>query len=367
MNKRFFVCVVLMVLLLNSGIGTTVAQSPEDNSTINDPIIEDIPVEDPVDDQIIDTSSVDDIPAEYHHKDSFSPGYVLDDTSIDNPIYVDQTDVGSTVDDIGVENNLEDEIQTDNSGTENQLDNPVNNTPIGNISVGNQTEYPVNYTQTNNTSIENSTKMSKVPYYEYSPESSRNILYVNTNQVYINNEQNVNIDITNVNSVVNNINFDATKASGKATIVVEDLKDKSCLVDKPPAGDIYKSFNIWIENAGANNIENAAVNFHVEKAWLNKNKLDKTSIVLNMYGNGKWTAVPVTIISEDTKYVYYTAKVSGYSSFAITGQKVILEQKAMTKQPDQTVVVSDTSLKTEEISNKNEIIRLLEYIIELLR
>ncbi len=183
----------------------------------------------------------------------------------------------------------------------------------------------------------------------------------------IDNSQTISVNVTNVNSVVNNINFYAPNATGKATVVVEDLKGKSVLTDKPPAGNIYKSFNIWINNGGITNIENAAVNFQVEKSWLKANGIDKSCIILNMYSKGKWVEVPVTMIGEDNKYVYFSAKVSGYSTFAITARPVtvntVLEKQSVTN----TIVVNNTTAPVEDISNKAEIIRLLEYIIELLR
>lgn len=220
--------------------------------------------------------------------------------------------------------------------------------------------------ETNINVIDESTQIYDYSY-EYSPESQTNINYTETTQVNIDNSQTVSINVTNDNSVVNNINFYATNASGKATVVVEDLKDKSVLTDKPPAGDVYKSFNIWIDNGGVNNIEDAAVNFQVEKAWLTANNIDKSFIILNMYKDGKWVEVPVTITSQDDKYVYFMANVSGYSTFAITGKTVVVDQTIGTKL-EQTVVVNNTTAESvDDISNKAEIIRLLEYIIELLR
>lgn len=189
------------------------------------------------------------------------------------------------------------------------------------------------------------------------------IQYVETTQVNIDNSQKVTVDVKNDNSVVNNIYFGSKVDSGKAKVVIEDLKDDKSLVEKP-AGNIYKSFNIWIDNVNVNNnIEDAAVDFKVEKTWLKANGLDESSIVLNMYDDGKWVEIPITLTSEDSQYIYFTAEVSKYSTFAITSSTVtvdkVLKQSNVTEN-------SSSKEETDEIT-KNDIIHILEMILEYLK
>ena len=189
--------------------------------------------------------------------------------------------------------------------------------------------------------------------------SQTNIQYVETTQVNMDNSQKVTVDVKNDNSVVNNIYFESTTDSGKAKVVIEDLKDDTSLVEKP-TGDIYKSFNIWIDSDNANDIEDAAVNFKVEKTWLQANSLDKSSIVLNMYDNDKWVAVPITITGQDSTYVYFTAEVSEYSTFAITSKTITV---------DNTLTSTSSNNNTEETNGltKSEIIHILEMILSYLK
>ncbi|HII80253.1 MAG TPA: PGF-pre-PGF domain-containing protein [Methanosarcina sp.] len=186
------------------------------------------------------------------------------------------------------------------------------------------------------------------------------IQHVETTEVNIDNSQTVNVDVKNDNSVVNNIYFQSTTDTGKAKVVIEDLKDDTSLVEKP-TGDIYKSFNIWIDNVDVNNnIENAAVDFKVEKTWLEANGLDKSSIVLNMYDNGKWVEVPITITGQDSKYIYFKAEVSEYSTFAITSKTITVNN----------TLNSTSSTNTTEETNgltKSEIIHILEMILAYLK
>ncbi|MDD3247087.1 MAG: PGF-pre-PGF domain-containing protein [Methanosarcina sp.] len=189
--------------------------------------------------------------------------------------------------------------------------------------------------------------------------SQTNIQYVETTQVNMDNSQKVTVDVKNDNSVVNNIYFESTTDSGKAKVVIEDLKDDTSLVEKP-TGDIYKSFNIRIDSDNANDIEDAAVNFKVEKTWLQANGLEKSSIVLNMYDNDKWVAVPITITGQDSTYVYFTAEVSEYSTFAITSKTITV---------DSTLTSTSSNNNTEETNGltKSEIIHILEMILSYLK
>jgi PGF-pre-PGF domain-containing protein len=195
--------------------------------------------------------------------------------------------------------------------------------------------------------------------------SQTNIQYVETTQVNMDNSQTVTVDVKNDNSVVNNIYFESTTDSGKAKIVIEDLKDDTSLVEKP-TGVIYKSFNIWIDSDNVNDIENAAVDFKVEKTWLKANGLDTSAIVLNMYEGGKWIEVPITITSEDSQYIYFTAEVSEYSTFAITS-KTITVDKTITVNNTLTSTSSDNNTEETNGLTKSEIIHILEMILAYLK
>jgi PGF-pre-PGF domain-containing protein len=332
MDKRFLVFIALLMLLSSSGIGITAAESSSGNSTNTNIVSSELTSTGSTDDNSINDNSV-------------------NDTSVDNA----STD-NNSVSDASSDTNSVSDVSTDN-------------TSVDDVSVDNDSEYSTS-TETNSGSnvstANNLTNESELN----SSEPQTNIQHTEISQVYINNSQNVNISIKNYNSVVNNINFDATKSLGKTTVVVEDLKDKSHLINNPPAGNIYKSFNIWINNGNVNNnyIQNAVVNFQVEKSWLKKNNFDNSAIVLNRYSNGKWIKVPVTITEQNTKYVYFKAKVSGYSSFAITGKT---DQATVTTKPIQQVnsnsVSSNSGSQNEIIRLLNEIINRLDEIIKLIK
>jgi PGF-pre-PGF domain-containing protein len=119
------------------------------------------------------------------------------------------------------------------------------------------------------------------------------------------------------------VSFDSKKTAGKTTTIIETLKGKSTLVSELPSGEIYKSSNIWVGNSGfatPKNIENAVVFFKVEKSWIQDQKIDQSSITLNRYNDTKWNSLPTSLLSEDDKYVYFTAETPGFSPFTITGK-----------------------------------------------
>ena len=156
-----------------------------------------------------------------------------------------------------------------------------------------------------------------------SPEPAKNVEVKEISQVFITNGKDVKFDLKNNATCIVYVEFYAKKTAGKTTTIVEELKNKSTLVSELPSGDVYKSFNVWVGNSGyatSKNIENSVICFKVEKAWMQKNRTDSSSIVLNRYNDGKWEQLPVSILKEDNEFTYFTAETTGFSSFAITGK-----------------------------------------------
>ena len=124
------------------------------------------------------------------------------------------------------------------------------------------------------------------------------------------------------------VGFDAKKTVGKTTAIVEMLINKSTLVSDLPSDNVYKSFNLWVGNGGygtSNTIENPVVCFKVEKAWIQDEKIDQSSITLNRYNDTKWNPLSTNLSGEDNTYLYFTAKTPGFSPFAITGKTAAKE------------------------------------------
>jgi PGF-pre-PGF domain-containing protein len=163
-----------------------------------------------------------------------------------------------------------------------------------------------------------------------SPEPAKNVKVKELSQLFITNDKAVKFDFTKNATCVVYVGFDAIKNVGKTTTIVEELKNKSALVSELPEGEVYKSFNVWVGNSGyatPKNIEKPVICFKVEKNWLQDKSIDRSSIILNRYSDKKWEQLPVNLSGEDNDYLYFTAEVPGYASFAITGKATVQQAK----------------------------------------
>jgi PGF-pre-PGF domain-containing protein len=179
-----------------------------------------------------------------------------------------------------------------------------------------------------------------------SPEPAKNVEAKELCQVFVTNGKTAQFDFTKNATCVVSVSFDAKKTAGKTTTIAEQLKGNSTLVSELPAGETYKSFNVWVGNGGvtsSKNIENPVVCFKVEKSWIKDKKIDQDSITLNRYNDTKWEQSPLNLSGEDEKFLYFTAKTSGFSSFAITG----------TAKPSPEETVTKTEIDYPETINKN--------------
>ncbi|MCO5381346.1 MAG: pectinesterase family protein [Methanosarcina barkeri] len=172
-----------------------------------------------------------------------------------------------------------------------------------------------------------------------SPEPAKNVQVKEISQAFITNGKAVKFDFAKNATCVVYVGFDSKKTAGKTTTIAEQLKGKSTLVSELDSGEIYKYFNLWVGNGGfatSDNIENPVVCFKVEKSWIQDKKIDQASIILNRYNEKKWAQLPVTLLREDNRYLYFTAKTSGFSFFAITGKSVETESGAKVKSENTT-------------------------------
>jgi PGF-pre-PGF domain-containing protein len=116
------------------------------------------------------------------------------------------------------------------------------------------------------------------------------------------------------------IEYDAEKTFLKTTTTVEELKSKSVFIPKLPLGIIYKQVNIQIGDKGVElspSLKNGLIGFRVKKAWIHDKNVNESMIVLQRY-NKNWEPLYTEKVGEDTDYIYFRSKTSGFSSFAIT-------------------------------------------------
>ncbi|MBI2578653.1 MAG: PGF-pre-PGF domain-containing protein [Candidatus Aenigmarchaeota archaeon] len=114
-----------------------------------------------------------------------------------------------------------------------------------------------------------------------------------------------NADVTNVQVTVKEV----SQPSGASVAISSDV------------GKVFKYIEITTTAAVAQ-VSKAKVKFKVDKVWLSSNNIDSSTVALNRLVGTSWTKLPTTKTSEDFAVVYFEAETPGFSTFAITGEKV---------------------------------------------
>ncbi|WP_440945716.1 CARDB domain-containing protein [Methanosarcina sp. T3] len=121
------------------------------------------------------------------------------------------------------------------------------------------------------------------------------------------------------------------KTFKKTTATVEVLKGKSIFVQKQPPGRVYRQLNIWLGNKGAgreDSIKSAYTGFKVEKEWIENNNVNESNVTMLWY-DSEWKPLSTEKTGEDKDYVYFKAKTTAFSCFAIseyTGEEGAVEE-----------------------------------------
>jgi PGF-pre-PGF domain-containing protein len=145
-----------------------------------------------------------------------------------------------------------------------------------------------------------------------------------------------------VKNPAKSVKIKVTKLPGKPASVVHEI-----------AGKVYAYIEISRENLEDENIEKAEIKFRVEKSWLTSNNLDKNTVVLNRYEEGKgWSPLPTEIVDEDSNFVYYKATTPGFSYFAISAQ----EKEEVTAPPEEEVVPKEKEEVTEKPTEEKPVV-----------
>jgi len=195
-----------------------------------------------------------------------------------------------------------------------------------------------------------------------SPEPQSNVEAKELSQAFIMSGKTVKFDFPRNATCIAYISLDSKKTAGKTTTIVEMLKGKSTLVSALPSDEVYRYVNIWVGNGGfatSKNIENAVVSFKVEKAWIKDKKIDQSSVTLNNYLEKKWVQLPATLSGEDDTYLYFTAKTSEFSCFAITGKIIETAIQPSNGNKTEALAVNETSTNmhgnmSENLEQTNE-------------
>lgn len=96
---------------------------------------------------------------------------------------------------------------------------------------------------------------------------------------------------------------------------------------KLPPGYPYLSlyYDIFLKNIRPEDLEAARLTFKLRKDILEFMGHNKFSILLQRWdeGSGRWMPIPTKRIDEDSRFVYYSTIVPGFSIFSLTGSRAI--------------------------------------------
>ncbi|MDD5086416.1 MAG: PGF-pre-PGF domain-containing protein, partial [Candidatus Nanoarchaeia archaeon] len=84
---------------------------------------------------------------------------------------------------------------------------------------------------------------------------------------------------------------------------------------------VYRYIEIINEDKGK--VQEAEIEFKVEKSWLYENQADKYGVILSRYSGNKWEELETLHYNSDEEYEYYRAKTSGFSYFAVSLKKIV--------------------------------------------
>ena len=141
--------------------------------------------------------------------------------------------------------------------------------------------------------------------------------------------------------VITEIQLTTVKNLTDLKVTVIELKDKpeniSLRLEKNES--VYQYLDIKLtsdeEYVAEDDIDIMKFTFKVEQTWLAENNIDKKTILLIRYHDGKWQNLSTILLSENDTYVFFEAETPGCSTFAVIGSTLVeIQEPYVTKTPE---------------------------------
>ncbi|MCD6557616.1 MAG: PGF-pre-PGF domain-containing protein [Candidatus Aenigmarchaeota archaeon] len=136
-------------------------------------------------------------------------------------------------------------------------------------------------------------------------------------------------------------------------IKVTKQDSKPTEIENEPSGKVYKYVKIDTQNLDSEIIENATIQFLVDKNWTVENNIDLDKIYLNRYTT-KWQRLDTRRLGEENENYIYEARTPGFSYFAITGEEKTVAPKPKEEQktePEKKPVSREKGSETPKTPN----------------
>ncbi len=98
------------------------------------------------------------------------------------------------------------------------------------------------------------------------------------------------------------------------------VKKRTSFSGTKPSGVVYGYLDIFAIG-DVTNLKEAKIYFKVSKSWIEDYNINQSTIVLQRYKTS-WEPLNTTEYNSDSNYVYYYAITPGFSTFAVTGEKL---------------------------------------------
>ncbi len=141
----------------------------------------------------------------------------------------------------------------------------------------------------------------------------------------------------NIKNPANNVEITVTKLDEKPS-ATENPKNK-----------VYQYLEIKKENIEDKAINNAVINFKIEKSWLNTNNADEDAVALSRYTTS-WQELKTEKTDSDNNFIHYKAETPSFSFFAVTAEEKIQEIENITT--EETEEAEEEAVEEEQISEE---------------
>ncbi|WMW22473.1 PGF-pre-PGF domain-containing protein [Methanolobus mangrovi] len=151
------------------------------------------------------------------------------------------------------------------------------------------------------------------------------------------------------------LEFKSTVNSGYVKTTLEVLNNRSSSVSKNPDNAVYCYSNIILSNTVLESkMDDTRIIFHVDKGWIDENRIDVDSIRLNLYSNSDWKSFPVKVVNENDGNVSFVSTTSGFGNFAITGKaNETLEDDIVVVDMGGSTMSDPSGRKSDDSGNRN--------------
>ncbi len=129
----------------------------------------------------------------------------------------------------------------------------------------------------------------------------------------------INVEIKDAS--VSRITIETRESVSDIKVVTEKLDARPQGI-KEPSGKAFRYLNITT-SLNASSVSLVRIKFSVNKTWMMNNSLAAADMFLARYSNETWNRLRTRNIMENTTYYEYESESSGFSIFAIAGEKTV--------------------------------------------